>query len=497
MITFNPSLFFQYATCPHWVWRDRFGDQRRKGEVPELAQKLLEQGVLHEEEYIKNFDLHEEPLAKVEGDFGEAAYQQTMRLMRQGAPWIYQGVIYADFNEIRYQGRPDLLERIPIPSQLGNYAYRPIDIKNSKEIKQNHWLQLTLYGLILEKIQGVFPEDVAIINSERQRLDYQLTMAQRHKTNAKIQEILRVINGTKPPLKLVGSCKQSPWFGECVREAEEANDLALIYKIDNRALTGLRRIGISTIKQLAAATSAAIPKLPYLSNTTLERIHLQAKALVDQKLIWLKLPQIASAPIKIYFDMEGDPLLQIQYLFGWWIVGDETHKYSNFGKIHTNNDRAGYYLYFVAERPEDEADVWQQVLQWLTQLPLSDCTIYHYADYERSRLLSLAERYGGLDKLSPVMERLVDLAKVVQECVIMPLYFYSIKDIAKSKFLNYHWRHPKAGGAQSIFWYEKWLETGDQQVLNDIIDYNEDDVVATEYLHRWLLTAAKLKLDKR
>ena len=61
------------------------------------------------------------------------------------------------------------------------------------------------------------------------------------------------------------------------------------------------------------------------------------------------------------------------------------------------------------------------------------------------------------------------------------------EDIAK--LLGFRWRNKQAGGAQSIFWYEAWLETGDRKILQDIIDYNEDDVVATAHLHRWLISA--------
>lgn len=81
---------------------------------------------------------------------------------------------------------------------------------------------------------------------------------------------------------------------------------------------------------------------------------------------------------------------------------------------------------------------------------------------------------------------MVDLEKVVQKSVILPLYFYSIKDIAKSRFLNFKWRHEKAGGSQSVFWYDEWLETGNREILDDIINYNEDDVRTTEHLYLWL-----------
>ena len=455
MQTFSPSLFFQYATCPHWIWRDLYGDQKRKGEMPELAKKLLEQGVLHEEDYIKHLNV-----VAVDNDSGEAAYVRTQELMAAQTPIIYQGAIRADIDGIRYQGRPDLLEYV-------NGYYRPVDIKNAKDIKQAHWLQLCTYSLILEQMQGVFPSECAIINSEHERLPVTLTELHQSKTKAKIKEILNVRAGYKPPLKLVSTCKQSPWFQECVREAELANDIALIYKLDTRAMGVLRELGIKTVDDAARMDLSRLPKIPFTSQAALRRVQLQAKTLQSKKIHWLNKPTIPDAPLKIYFDIEGDPLLQVQYLFGFWI------------------QPGGYYNYFVAERPEDEANMWQQVLNWIKSLP-NDFRVYHFADYERSRCLGLAKQYGGLDIVEPFVNKFVDLSDIVQASVIFPLYFYSIKDIAKSKFLNYKWRHPKAGGAQSIFWYEKWLETQDRQVLQDIIDYNEDDVIATEYLHNWL-----------
>ena len=130
--------------------------------------------------------------------------------------------------------------------------------------------------------------------------------------------------------------------------------------------------------------------------------------------------------------------------------------------------------------------MWEQFIGWLETITFSDYKVYHYHHYERTRCKKLAEKYGGSAKLDEFMGNFVDLATVVQDSVIFPLYFYSIKDIAKSSFLNFKWRHQKAGGAQSIFWYEQWLETNDRSILDDIIRYNEDDVIATEHLHKWL-----------
>ena len=58
---------------------------------------------------------------------------------------------------------------------------------------------------------------------------------------------------------------------------------------------------------------------------------------------------------------------------------------------------------------------------------------------------------------------------------------------------NQHFYRPaRAGDVQnagaSIVFYERWRETGDGQLLQDIQDYNRDDVDSTQQLRDWLLT---------
>jgi len=458
-------MFYQYAACPHWIWYDAFGDPARRGEVPALARKLLDQGVVHEAEYVKGLDLS--PVAAADPD---SAFKETLALMRQGASVIYQGAIEAEIDGVLWRGRPDLLEKKKGKSSFGDYQYVPVDIKSSHSIHPEQKLQLTFYSIVLEKIQGVRPKRTAIINVDHERIPFYPSAIQYAKTRTTAGEIISILSGTKPPLRLASKCKRSPWFLECVRSARDANDIALIYDLDSRAHPALRAAGINGVDDAAAMDVASLPKIPFCTPTNLERVKLQAQALSSDELRWIGSPTIPDAPLRIYFDIEGDPLLDVQYLFGFWIVGDnEPH-----------------YVRFLAERPEDEKAMWSQFLSWIETLP-DEYVVYHYADYERSNTLRMAKEYGSSPAFERFASRYVDLLKIVKESVVFPLYFYSIKDIAKSRFLDYHWRHEKAGGAQSIFWYEQWLETGDRKVLQNIVDYNEDDVVATEHLHRWLL----------
>ena len=128
---------------------------------------------------------------------------------------------------------------------------------------------------------------------------------------------------------------------------------------------------------------------------------------------------------------------------------------------------------------------WEQFIGWLETITFSDYKVYHYHHYERTRCKETRGEVWRLCKSSmSSWGNFVDLATVVQDSVIFSALLYSIKDIAKSSFLNFKWRHQKAGGAQSIFWYEQWLETNDRSILDDIIRYNEDDVIATGHLHQ-------------
>lgn len=465
----TPSQFFKYAVSPHWIWYDAYGDPSKKGEIPEFTQKLIEEGVLHEENYVKDLEFETVPEELSESD----KIKETLRLMEGGVDLIYQGLIETDVGTSIYRGQPDFLEKRPGKSNFGDYFYVPVEIKNSTKCeKLEYRLQLTFYSFILEKLQGIFPVEGGFINKKHERLAYPFKEKDKVTTLERADMILQIINGKEPPLKITSTSKNSPWFDELLKMTEEKNDIALIYKLQGRALENLREIDIKTVNDVAEMDVDSLPKIGYAGPATLARAKEQAQALLQDKVITLSKPAIPDAKVKIYFDIEGDPFLKVEYLFGFWI---------------DDGEKPAYFKYFLAEQPEGEEKMWNEFLTWVNDLPYDDYKVYHYHDYERQKLNKLSGDYGGSDKLNVFMGNLVDLAKIVQESVILPLYFYSIKDIAKSPFLGYKWRHEKAGGAQSIFWYEKWLETGDREVLQDIVNYNEDDVVATEFLHKWLL----------
>ena len=486
----TPSHFFKLAKNPLWIWHDTFGDPSKKEPLSEFTLKIMEDGNLHEQEYISKLEVESvKELDSVKG------VQETLRLMREGRTLIYQGWLESSEEGVVYRGRPDLLEKHPGFSIFGDWIYVPVDIKSSSEPKTLHRQQLAFYCMTLGSVQGFCPTTASIINRNFDKLKVDIDEKILEKTQEDIEEILSIFRGKKPNVHISSSAKETPWYKECLKEAEEKRDVSLIYKLRKDTAQGLREHGIDTIEKLASQDIDALPKIPGASIETLYQAKIQAQSLVEKKPIFIGAPEpIQESELKLYFDIEGDPWLGVEYLFGFWVVGDAEGKYARLGHVAwSQEDHGKYFLYFLAETPEFESIMWADFLAWLTHLP-SEYKVYHYAHYEKTALKKLAEKHQNSDELHRFQDQLIDLKKSVDKSVVFPLYFYSIKDIAKSSFVNFKWRHAKAGGGQSIFWYEQWLETKDRKTLQDIIDYNEDDVRATEHLHLWINEAAKEQL---
>ena len=207
-----------------------------------------------------------------------------------------------------------------------------------------------------------------------------------------------------------------------------------------------------------------------ISDRRLDRLRLQAKALVGRQVIRFEKPDLPAAATELFFDIEGDPLLGVEYLFGFLVRENGAVRYEKF----------------LAERPEDEGTAWLAMCDFIERY--AGAPIYHYGFYELEVIRRLSARYGisqaAADALDPA--GMIDLVRVVQRTTIFPLRFYSLKDIGK--FLGFAWRAQDASGANSVLWFQNWLETGDRGILQKIVDYNEDDVRATLFLKDWLVT---------
>ena len=114
---------------------------------------------------------------------------------------------------------------------------------------------------------------------------------------------------------------------------------------------------------------------------------------------------------------------------------------------------------------------------------MQDSTVYYYSKYERTEYKKLADKYPAVCSVLEVealfaRPEMIDLYfDVVKKATEWPLCDQSIKTLAQH--LGFQWRDTNPSGAASIEWYNRWVETGDPAIKQRILDYNEDDCLAT------------------
>jgi uncharacterized protein len=467
--------FYRFLQCPHWPYFERFATEEQKKEfkreMTEPERNRLENGIAHEKDVVAEL-FKDQTVQEVDVTYdAEHDCEATLARMREGVPVIYQGTLtYGDWT-----GRPDLLERREGESNLGAWYYVPVDVKSTHSLEKYQKLQLVFYATLLERLQGRFPAEAAIVNSDGERLLFAPgdTVLEFEEF---VVELERLRAGERPDLVLRKSCFDTgPWGAMCKRLCESERDIALLYNVDVRKLRALRSLGIHTIDDAAVMDPMSLDgTAPGLRFHGLEVAKRQAQALTDKLVIVRERVSLPAEGLEIHFDIESDPPNDVDYLYGFLVRGQEGDTYRSF----------------VAERLEDEGTMWAEFLAWADTLP-EVFTVYHYSAYEMNRLGVLERRYGGSPSLDRLRERMIDLKELTSSSVIFPLYFYGLKYIAP--FLGFRWTGTVTGGGQSVDEFEKFLETGDKKILDAIMLYNEEDVRATAYLKDWLVNYAKEK----
>jgi len=282
-----------------------------------------------------------------DGDLEDLA-DVTREHMKKGAALIYHGVLM----DGRYVGIPDLLERVDGKSDFGDWMYVPCDIKRSSHFEETHKLQLCFYAELLKRAQGKRPDRAYVIDARSEV--HELAIADyEEKYHLKLSEIEALLTGEKPEPHLYGSCKQSPFFQQCILDAEGVEDIALLYKIRAEEREKLVKAGFGKISKLASADIGKLKKKARgITQPRLERLKLQAETLRDRKAIVVEPQAFPPAKTEIYFDMESDPLRDVHYLFGCLVVKK--------GKTE--------FKAFLAKNPKHEERAWKEFQTFIGKL---------------------------------------------------------------------------------------------------------------------------------
>ncbi|MFZ2681481.1 MAG: TM0106 family RecB-like putative nuclease [Patescibacteria group bacterium] len=449
--------FYQYLKCPSWVAHDA-----RAGHLEDvLRQRLQEDGLLPEVE--RRLLAKRQVVEVVEEDMDDAAVR-TVEYMQSGVQTIYRGVLVHG----HFVARPDILERVEGKSEFGAYYYVACDIKRSRHLKEEYKLQGCFYAEVLALIQKLKPVQGYVMHPNGEVESYLLAEVAKH-YHLTLDSIERILDGEDEPHFLTSDCKQSPWFHECKKDAISCDDLSRLNRVWRSEVQEFNAAGFATVTDLAALHPDLIAsKVAGVSRDRLEFLYLQAKALATNQHFILRTADLPKEDIALIVDVESDPLRDVHYLFGVLEVNGKDEKYHAF----------------LAKDPKDEQRAWEEFIAFMRGY--IGTPIYHYGWSEQDVFRSMGAKYGtDQEVLAMLEEQSIDILVRLRECIVFPLSFYSLKDIAQ--YIGFKWRHEQASGLNSVLWFEDWLNSGNKQALQDVIDYNEDDVRATWALRNWAL----------
>ena len=189
-------------------------------------------------------------------------------------------------------------------------------------------------------------------------------------------------------------------------------------------------------------------------------------------------PSIRRGKNEVFLDLEGtDPRLGVE--------GLEVANYLIGVLVRRDQEPAAFEPFFATSFDE-EAKILTDFFGWSASL--DDPVFYHWHHYERTHLARMAEYYGlPHEQSSPVFERLVDLSPITTKSFAFPAYGEGLKDIARC--LGFEWRQDDVDALASVTLYLSYVGSGgtDQEARRKILDYNEDDCLATMHIFDWLL----------
>ena len=449
--------FYRYVSCPSWVYRDAYVDAK---ELHPLLHALHEQGLLPE---VKRALLEGRDHEEVDVEDHDEAFVRTLALMKSGVQTILHGALVHG----RYVARPDVLERVEGRSRFGDYYYVACDIKSLRKLRRDVMFSGAFSADVLHLIQGVKPNQGYMMTPDGLVLSFVLADVE-EEYHLTLHRIERILAGEEPSEFLTSRCKATPWFSDCKGSVEGCDDLSRINRIWREEATRIKEAGYETVDAFAREKPNRLPdRIPNIDAVRLRLLHAQANVLVAGRHRVLGPVTFPKAPVELFFDVEADPLRDLEYLFGVLAV----------------RDREETFHPFLAKTPREQKDAWEQFVNFVASE--RGMPIYHWGWYEVDVVRRLGAKYDTApDVIEEIIERMIDLLALLRPNVLFPLSFYSLKDVAG--YTGFSWRAPDASGANSVLWYEDWLAFEDEAKLRKILEYNEDDVRATAHVKAWV-----------
>jgi uncharacterized protein len=392
------------------------------------------------------------------------AFLESLEALFGGEEFVKNGILY--FLPEGLVAVPDVLVKKRGGSVFGRWHYEVVEIKSSRQIREEHIMQAAYYNYIIGIIQGYTPEIFSLVDGQKEREFFEYGDYER-KVKEVVREIKEILRG-KPvaPAKLGW-----PWESFSIKKLKESKSISLIPNLYNSHREILLHNGIETLEDFFSLNAIRVEGIGF---DTLEKYRRFAKAILRGKHAFLDKPFLPEGRVEIFMDFEGVEGLRVggrkiscDYLIG----------------LLSRSGGKEEYTSFVSPEPEREGEMLLNFLKFIQRQ--EEYVIYHFGSYEKTRLASMFNRHGIDESLAgKVLESMVDILPVARKHVIFPVHSYSLKEIGK--YLGFSWS--EIGNAKdSIALYTDFLKGGDREALGKIIQYNKEDCLALKRLKDFLV----------
>ncbi len=418
-------------------------------------------------------------------DACKKGYENVMTLRLQGET----------SNDQLIEARPTLVQKIEGQSCWGDFKYRPIIVKQGKNLTQNHRLILTLWSVLLQDLQNAPVNECLAISLKSEKLEIQKLIIS-SKNKAQLEESIRKVSKTItkdsiPPLTYDRKkCSICSWKKFCDQEALAKGELSEVSGIGAKRKEVLELVGIKNINNLARIN----PKSLNTRLRSLKKNHgiiakdliMQAKSQTSLEPLKLTksspLRRLNNLPGVLIYDIESDPDENHNFLHGILIV-----KRSLDGLLNIKDSEYKSQVYLDKF---DQFSCWNYLKKEFQHYP--DWPILHYGETEALTILKMTEKLGeGKEARDIIEERFIDIHQIVRENWILPLRNYSLKTV--SKWVGFEWEDANADGSKALLWWRQYKgsikrKKVKEELLQKILDYNKDDCLATLKITNWMLS---------
>ena len=304
----------------------------------------------------------------------------------------------------------------------------------------------------------------------------------------------------------VSECRRCPWDARCTVEMTVVRDVSLI--APGSDADALRAVGVATVDQLAAATEeqlAAVAVARFSGAVRGPELRDRARAWVHGAPLVRRRDAVSVPRADIELDVDMECYLEDgAYLWGTFLSGTE----EGLRAAVDAGFEPGYQPFgtWSALPSADEgmafADFWGYLRELQRVANETGLTLraYCYSRQAEERwLFSTPTRYPevvGMPSLGEVRAFTASGSWVdMYEMLGREFVAAGSKRLkAVAPVAGFAWRDPEPDGANSMLWYERAVGIGGSQAdpasRTRLLQYNEDDVLATRALRTWMTDRA-------